>query len=73
MTVIIIHTGADDSINEYEIIISCISLSIIYTGADDSIIESEIIMRCMSISFTQEQMILSMMISGILIESSAPV
>ena len=39
----IIHTGADDSINESEIITSCISLLIIHTGADDSINESEII------------------------------
>ena len=39
----IIHTEADDSINESEIITSCISLLIIHTGADDSINESEII------------------------------
>ena len=39
----IIHTGADDSINESEIITSCISLLIIHTGADDSINECEII------------------------------
>ena len=39
----IIHNGADDSINESEIITSCISLLIIHTGADDSINESEII------------------------------
>ena len=32
----IIHTGADDSINESEIITKCISLSIIHTGGDDS-------------------------------------
>ena len=39
----IIYTGADDSINESEIITSCISLLIIHTGADNSINESEII------------------------------
>ena len=38
-----IHTGADDSINESEIITKCISLLIIQTSADDSINESEII------------------------------
>ena len=35
-----IHTGADDSNAEYEIVTMCISLSIIHTGADDYITES---------------------------------
>ena len=41
--VVIIHTRADDSINETEIITRFISLSIIHTGADDSINECEIV------------------------------
>ena len=46
----VIHTEADDSINEYEIITRCISLSTIHTGADDSVNESEIITTCISLS-----------------------
>ena len=38
----IIHTEVNDSINESEIITRCISISIIYTGADDSTNEYEI-------------------------------
>ena len=47
---LVIHTGADDSINESEIITQCESISIINMGADDSINENEIISRCISLS-----------------------
>ena len=40
MCISIIHTGADDSNTEYEIVTMCISSSIIHTGADDYITES---------------------------------
>ena len=43
LSLLIIQTGADDSINKSEIITRCISLSIIHTGAYDSNNESEII------------------------------
>ena len=43
------HTGADEAINESQIITKCISLSIIYTGADYSINEYEIITRFISL------------------------
>ena len=49
ISISIIHTGPDSSINKSEIITRCISLSIIHTGADDSINEYEIITRCISI------------------------
>ena len=48
-TLLIIHTGADDSINESEISTRCISLLIIHTEADDSINESEISTRGISL------------------------
>ena len=49
----IIHTGADDSINESEIITRCISLLTIHTGAEGSINESEIITSCIIINHSQ--------------------
>ena len=45
-----IHTRADDSITEHEIVTRCTSISIIHTGADDSINEYEIITVCISLS-----------------------
>ena len=42
-----IHTGADDSINESET--KRVSLSIIHTRAEDSFCEFEFIIRCISL------------------------